>query len=106
MLIHLTNTRPKLHVLLIKALIDCKFASVSNPEALNTAQLKSTQEACILIVKQTYWASWRKKRQENEHSKLSFEVTVVWVRTVALLLQGTYYTINYSHKGMRPCSIV
>ena len=57
MLIHLTNTRPKLHVLLIKALIDCKFASVSNPEALNTAQLKSTQEACILIVKQTYWAS-------------------------------------------------
>ena len=57
MLIHLTNTRPKLHVLLIKALIDCKFASVSNPEALNAAQLKSTQEACILIVKQTYWAS-------------------------------------------------
>ena len=49
--------RRKLRVLLIKALIGCKFAFVSNPEALNAAQLKSTQEACILIVKHIYWAS-------------------------------------------------
>ena len=48
----------------------------------------------------------KKEKAKNEYTKLSFEVTVVWVRTVAVLLQGTYYTINYNHKGMQPCYIV
>ena len=54
--------------LLIKALIGCKFAYVSNPEALNAAQLKSTQEACsaciIIVMKESNESNEERKSKK------------------------------------------